>query len=137
MKEEGPAKILEGRYTKDAHVFIAPDSPEGKLLARGWRSVPALLESVGADLPPRMKAKVFALILGMTGGPTEAWSLSGVLGDWEHRSAGWAIQFEGGAGGFSPGSTSRGEGTISEKAQEAYARTWKEWAKSLKIELRD
>src|SRR5262249_27550126 len=52
LPDKGPVQILEGPYGEDARGFIGPDSGAGRLLALGWRAVPALLDALDDEAAP-------------------------------------------------------------------------------------
>ena len=136
-----PLKVLAAAYGSDAHDFIAPDSSQGKLLALGWKAVPALLDDLlGDGNDPYRRAWVLSLLFTITGknDPREG---SGALGAHEYRESGWALL------GSRPGAPATGgfgvgaRGTVSggepdPGAQEDLVKTWREWRRCLRVEVK-
>lgn len=130
LADKGPVQILEGPYGKEAHDFIRPDSAPGRLLALGWRAVPALLDTLDDDkAPPQRRAWAFAVLYSITGwnDPRDA---DGTLTAHESRGGGWAVS--GGRNGKNfamglglGGQSSMSGGRFDGKAQKALAREWK------------
>jgi tetratricopeptide (TPR) repeat protein len=120
-------RVLAGSYGKQAHVFIAPTSPAGKLLDLGWKAVPLLLDELARDkLEPERRAWVLALLFGITGQNDPR--RDGVLGNYRDRESGWQVwggrngqQNAGGTGWRDDGNF---EGAINVPAQRAFAAQW-------------
>ncbi len=130
LGEKGPVRILEGTYGKDAHDFVGPDSAAGKLLALGWRAVPALLDALEDDkAAPQRCAWTFAVLYSITGW-NDPRDEDGVLAEYESRGGGWAVlggrSGKGYAMGLGLGGTSsmRG-GKFDGAAQKALSGEWK------------
>lgn len=122
--------ILEGPYGKDAHSFIPPDSAAGKLLALGWRAVPALLDALDEkELSSERRAWIFAMLFSITG-CNDPRDRDGVLAGFESREGTWVVTgSRGDTGGIAGlglgGSQSMSGGKFKAEAQTAFAKEWK------------
>ncbi|MBM4070698.1 MAG: tetratricopeptide repeat protein [Planctomycetes bacterium] len=120
-------KVLAGTYAKGAHDFIAPASPQGRLLALGWKAVPSLLDALNDDkLSPGRRGWILALLFSITGYNDPR--LEGVLGSYDVRQAWWQVwggrdgrRDSGGFGGSADGSRN---GVIDPAVQRDFARSW-------------
>jgi hypothetical protein len=123
-------KILAGAYGKEAHEFIKPDSAQGRLLALGWRAVPALLDALDDDkATDQQRAWVFATLFGITGLNDPRYD-SGLLAGYESREGDWVVS--GGRNGKNiamgiglGGSTSMIGGKFDAAEQKKFAVKWK------------
>jgi len=137
LKGTGPAKLLLARYGP-AHASFAPaDSPEGKLLALGWKAVPEMIASLDApELTVDKRAWILGLLFSVTG-LNDPRLDDGVLGDFSYRTASGPQSRPGGGGGLLGGSGSgshTGRKIVPEK-QRAFAQTWSEFGKAIKLKV--
>lgn len=130
LGDKGPVFVLDGTYGKDDHDFIKPDSAAGKLLALGWRAVPALLDELDRDLTPQRRAWVFAMLFSITSW-NDPYPVSGVLGECKLRGRGWAVSggrngkvYAMGLGSSSGVMVLRSD-QLDEAAQKEFATKWK------------
>ncbi|MBI4600586.1 MAG: tetratricopeptide repeat protein [Planctomycetes bacterium] len=136
-----PLKVIAGHYGPWAHGFIAPDSPQGKLLALGWKAVPALLDEVAKEqIDPARRAWALSLLFAITG-RNDPRLRPGVLGAHSWREAGWSLfgskRGREVAGGLGLG----GEGTASggapdPAAQRELLEAWRAWRAHLAVKVR-
>jgi len=141
LDPRSPLRVLAGAYGPEAHDFIAPDSPQGKLLHLGWKAVPPLLDDLlGDGEDPYRRAWVLSLLFTITGknDPREG---PGALGAHEYRESGWALL------GSRPGRPATGglgvggRGTVSggkpdPGAQAELVQAWREWKRCLQVEVK-
>lgn len=129
-------KVLAGAYTEDCHDFIPPNSPAGKLLAAGWKSVPDLVEEASKeDLNPRKRAWLFSLLFTVTrlNDPREV----DALGPYASRNRGWAVVGGFGEpelrgfGGFEEGAAG---GRMDPEAQRKLAERWRATLQGVRVE---
>ena len=67
LPSSGKAVLLEEPYGPWAHGVIAPDSAAGRLLAAGWKAVPALLRLAASEsADPARRASAFALLASIS-----------------------------------------------------------------------
>jgi tetratricopeptide (TPR) repeat protein len=91
IKDKDKLKVMAGAYGKDAHKFIAPESPAGKLLTLGWKAVPVLLvELENEELTPGRRAWLLSLLFSITG-RNDPRDESGVLPGYSYYETGWEI----------------------------------------------
>jgi hypothetical protein len=126
-----PLRILVGSYGSEAHDFIKPDSPAGRVLALRWKAVPALLEALADDkLTPEKRGWILSLLFSITGRQDPRWP-NGVLIRYQWREEGWRLA--GGldgkqtSAGFGFGGTgwSWGWGDIDVARQREFAKQWR------------
>jgi hypothetical protein len=134
LPTKGPVKFVEGDYGEEAHDFIEPDSPPGKLLTIGWLAVPMMIDAaLDEELDSVQRAWLLAL-LGSITHSHDPRDESGVLGAFEARECGWSVW------GGTPGEWSGGLGTgtswnwnalvpnpIDPKRQMEFAKRWAVW----------
>jgi tetratricopeptide (TPR) repeat protein len=129
-----PLKVLAGQYGSGAYdYFIPPGSPQGKLLALGWKAFPALVaEVVKDDIDPARRAWVLSLLFTISGRNDPRADGGDALGSHEFRTQG-RMHFGGRPGeGHSGGGGLGGNGTFSggppkAAAQLALIEAWRAW----------
>jgi hypothetical protein len=137
-------KVIAGTYGEWAHEFIPPNSPQGKLLAMGLKSAPALIEALQQQQATTVekRAWILALLYSLTGerDPREA----SAVGWYEALEGPWQVYGgkpgEGEAGGFGFASKMIGgpaDGKINAKAQQELAKQWADWLETVKVNMRD
>jgi hypothetical protein len=142
LPANGSVKFVEGDYDKEAYDFIKPDSPPGKLLAMGWRAVPAMIDAVlDEKAEPVRRAWLLSLLASIThvNDPRDE---SGVLGSCDVRESGWSVwggtpgQWSGGLGtGTSWNFNARFPTAIEPKRQLEFAKRWAVWKQKGYVKL--
>ncbi len=136
-----PLKVLAGGYEPAVHDFIAPDSPQGKLLSLGWKAVPVLLEEVlEDDLDSLRRAWILSLLFAITG-RNDPRRKAEALGAHSFRESGWALfgSRPGGvpSGGIGFGSTgTAGGGSPDPRVQRELAQSWRERKQLLRVKVK-
>jgi hypothetical protein len=131
-------KIVAGTYGEWAHKFVAPTTPEGRILGAGLKAVPVLVESlVDNSLSDNKRAWILTLLFSATGenDPREP---TGALGSYDYQVAGWQIwggspgEEKSGGLGYSDEGSSWG-GKIDRQAQDKLTETWSDWLKTVEV----
>ena len=135
-------KVVAGSYGPWAHGFVAPDSPQGKLLEMGLKAVPPLIDALcHDDLRLHQQAFILSVLFSITGenDPRNCFG----LGEYGYLEGPWAV-FGGPPGGSKNGgigiaSSGWVEGTIDPIDLHQLAAVWGQWMTSgtVKIENRD
>jgi len=142
---EGPVKILRGTYSEDAHQFISPNSPSGKILTLGWRAVPGLIDAaLTIDLDPQRRGKVLGLLFSISG-HNDPRRESGVIGPFEARDSRYIKYIKKTQLDYAPlkkiygkiyGDESVLTGDIDSEKQLRFANRWQVWKNKSLIKIR-
>lgn len=130
-------KVVAGTYGEWAHHFLPPDSPQGKLLEMGLKSVPSLIESLQEDTRRAEKrAWILSLLFSVTGEHDPR--RGSILGSYEKLEGPWEVLGgkpgeEGSRGiGFAARGSSSG-GRIDAKSQEELSAKWIDWLETVQV----
>ena len=135
---KGEVKVLAGAYSKDAHSFIPPDSPAGRVLSFGWKAVPQMIdECLNEATPPRQRAWMLALLHSITTYHSPA-AREGVLPAFIMASPGWVVRSSpneamgnGGTGWSEPQRLETSKIVLSNQLE--FARRWEDFRKHLVV----
>jgi hypothetical protein len=131
-----PVKIIAGTYGPWAHEFLAADSPEGRLLSLGAKTLPAIREALqDRRLHEVRRARLFGILFSIAGehDPTG----TSALPDYESSEGPWELWGGDPASGtISFGGTRQGwNRKIDPVAQERLTQAWLQWMEHVTMRI--
>jgi len=133
IDEKAKLKVVGGTYGNWAYDLVAPDSPQGKLLAIGLPAVATLLETLDdPKLTPQRRAVVLSLLYSLTS-QNDPTSAGPILGAFKKAFGPWAVVGDGGGGFGISGSEDVPEGNIDAAKQVEFAKRWSVWKQYVKV----
>jgi hypothetical protein len=134
--EDTPAKIIVHGYGEWAHRFVRPDSGRGRILSKGMRAVPVLLDMLRErELSVKQRAEILCLLFSLTGENDPRYVSGPVIGAYEAAQKPRSDVRE---GRVIEAELLRVE-TVPDRAvdvaeQESFAWRWRAWRRSFQIE---
>jgi hypothetical protein len=123
----GHLKIIAGTYGQWAHDFVAPDSPQAKILQMGMDAIPVLIDALdNPKLDVHRRAEILSLLFSLTG-ENDPRDYPWVIGGYSAMSGPWSVRGEG-FGAFMSGSEDVAAiQPINEESQKDFSLKWKPW----------